>query len=313
MKYVFDYFQYLFNKLKKIIEFSIILLNFTICIISKLNELHYRLKYDEPNSRTQAFERAIFAQIDSAVSVDIELISLIIPVYQEEKIIECQLKRFPIELRKKYNFELIVSDGGSTDKTVEIAKRYADKVVVHQREYRQTISEGRNRGAEVARGNFLIFLNADSYPADIDSFFKFIRTWAAKPTSPAPLACYVSGFPDEILFKDKVFYSIHNGYVSFLNAIGLGMGRGECQIVKREVFFQVGGYNNILVAGEDFDLYRRINKIAKVKFESKLVILESPRRFRKYGYLKTLWYWTLNALTVIFCGKSVSQEWEAVR
>jgi len=280
----------------------------------KSNELHYRLKYDDTLcTNKQEFERVAFAQIGAEISIDTELISLIIPVYQEEKIIETQLKRFPIELRRKYNFELIVSDGGSTDRTVEIAQEYADKVVVHNRNYRQTISEGRNRGAEVAKGNFLVFLNADSYPADIDSFFKFIRNWAADPSSPAALACYVSGFPDEIIFKDKVFYAFHNGYVAFLNSIGLGMGRGECQIVNRNVFFQVGGYNNILVAGEDFDLYRRINKIAKVNFESNLIVLESPRRFRKYGYLKTIWYWTLNALTVIFCGKSVSQEWEVVR
>ena len=239
--------------------------------------------------------------------------SLIIPVYQEEKLIEAQLQRFTPELRERYNFELIVSDGGSTDKTVEIANKYADKIVVHSEARRQTISEGRNRGAEVAEGEVLVFLNADSYPSDIESFFGLINKFAVTRDNTAALACYVNAFPDEVILRDKVFYAVHNNYVAFLNMIGMGMGRGECQVVKKDDFRHVGGYNAELVAGEDFDLYRRLTKIGRVKFERKLVVLESPRRFRKYGYLKTVWFWTLNSLSVMAFNKSVSKEWEAIR
>ena len=92
------------------------------------------------------------------------------------------------------------------------------------------------------------------------------------------------------------------------------MGRGECQIVQRDIFEKVGKYNTNLAAGEDFDLYRRIKKNkGDIYYAKELVIYESPRRFRKYGYLKTLWYWTINSLTVIMWDKSVSREWEAIR
>lgn len=274
--------------------------------------MHYIPKYED--IPTKEHERRVYVDDSVAPSKQTSLISLIIPVYQEEKLIESQLLKFPKELRKKYNFELIVSDGGSTDRTVEISRKYADLVVVHSYSYRQTISEGRNRGAEASKGGTLVFLNADSYPENIEEFFKFIRAWAnLKNDDTAALACYVSGFPEEIILKDKIFYTLHNGYVSLLNSVGMGMGRGECQIVRRGAFFQVGGYNNSIVAGEDFDLYRRINKVAKVRFAKELVVLESPRRFRKYGYIKTIWYWSLNSITVIFYGKSVSKEWEAVR
>lgn len=242
-------------------------------------------------------------------------LSLIMPVYQEEKIIENQLKRFPKSIREKYNFELIVSDGGSSDKTVEIASKYADIVVVHDKPYRQTISEGRNRGAEVANADVLVFLNADSYPENIDDFFLFISNWAkgSSVSDGIAVACYVTAFPEEIVLKDKLFYSFHNFYVRVLNFIGLGMGRGECQIVRSDFFKSVNGYRNEIVAGEDFDLYSRLAKIGKIKYAAELRVLESPRRFRKYGYVKTVWYWTLNSLSVMLFGKSVSKEWEAVR
>lgn len=244
------------------------------------------------------------------------LISVIVPAYQEEKIILNTIKIFTDEFKEKFQIELIVSDGGSNDKTIEIAKLYADKIVKHEKTVRQTISEGRNRGALAAEGSVLVFLNADSMPADPDSFFEFITAWAVgekyKKNYDA-LACYVTAMPGEVILKDRIFYTVHNYYVRLLNAVGIGMGRGECQIVKKDVFKSVGGYNDKIIAGEDFDLYRRISKVGKIGFEKNLVVCESPRRFRKYGYLKTIFYWLLNSLSVMYLGKSVSKEWEAVR
>ena len=91
------------------------------------------------------------------------------------------------------------------------------------------------------------------------------------------------------------------------------MGRGECQIVPKNLFDRIGGYNNSLVAGEDFDLFKRIRKKGKILFDKSLVIYESPRRYRKYGHTKIFFSWLLNAVSVIFKNKSASKEWEEVR
>lgn len=251
-------------------------------------------------------------QDERKIKNDIEL-SVIVPVYQEEKILEEHLILFNEKLRKKYNFELIVSDGGSTDNTVEIAERYADKVVVHIEERRQTISEGRNNGAKVAEGKTLVFINADTIPQDIDSFFGYITKWSNELKNYDAIACSVASFPEETILKDKLFYAFHNSYVQLLNFLGIGMGRGECQVVRKSMFEDVNGYNDNIVAGEDFDLYRRISKAGKINFSRELAVYESPRRFRKYGYIKTVLYWMLNSMSVIFFNRSVSKEWEAVR
>ncbi len=243
-------------------------------------------------------------------------ISLIVPVYMEEKLLEHTLSVYTRDLRKKYDFELIVSDGGSSDKSIEIARRHADKVVIHSENRRQTIAEGRNKGAEVASGNVFVFINGDTVPADCDSFFCQISKWSkgeAQNSAAGALACAVNVAPNEKVAKDNIFYGFHNCYVRFLNMLGMGMGRGECQIVRSSIFKEVGGYNSKIAAGEDFDLFRRIAKIAKVSYEKRLLVYESPRRFRKYGYLRIIGAWTLNSLSVMFFNRSVSDEWEAVR
>jgi len=248
--------------------------------------------------------------------VEFPKISVIIPVLQEEKILEETLKIYSDNLRKKYKFELIVSDGGSTDKTIEIAKKYADIIVRHNETRKQTIAEGRNKGALVSSGDILVFINADTIPENPEKFFDFITQLTDenhKYSKFGAIATKVNVAENERLLKDSIFYFFHNFYVRFLNKIGFGMGRGECQIIKRTVFEKVGGYNPKIIAGEDFDLYRRISGVGKIGFVNELVVHESPRRFRKYGYMKILISWIVNSLSVIFFGKSVSDEWEPVR
>lgn len=260
-------------------------------------------------------ETAQICDISQNQSNNEPTISIIIPVLQEEKILENTLSKYTEDLRKKYNFEIIISDGGSTDKSVEISEFYADYIIKSNGK-KQNISQGRNAGAMVAKGEILVFINADTIPKDIEFFFTFIYKWLqgqTKYTNADALACKVTLEPQIILFKDRIFYMIHNSYVRFLNFLGIGMGRGECQIVKKDMFYKTGGYNEAIAAGEDFDFYHRISKFGKVRFVKELVVCESPRRFRKYGYFRIILKWTVNALSVLFKGKSISEDWEPVR
>ena len=67
-------------------------------------------------------------------------ISIVVPALNEEKLIERTLRCFPSETRERLGIEVIVSDGGSSDRTIEIARELVDHVVVHDEPRRQTIA-----------------------------------------------------------------------------------------------------------------------------------------------------------------------------
>ncbi|MEO5931221.1 MAG: glycosyltransferase [Candidatus Kapaibacterium sp.] len=244
------------------------------------------------------------------------IISIVIPALNEEKLIEQTLRVFSPELRARHGVELIVSDGGSRDRTVEIAREHADIVVEHREERRQTISEGRNRGAEMATGTLLVFICADTIPRDPEKFMRGLTQFARSAPDGrriAAIACPVEIAPEERRTSDLLFHAFFNNYVRLLNLVGIGMGRGECQVIRRDSFLAVGGYDSAMVAGEDFDLYSRLARIGRIGHSNDLRVYESPRRFRRYGYLRVLASWTTNGLAVMLLHRSVSKEWEEIR
>ncbi|MGH2574817.1 MAG: glycosyltransferase [Ignavibacteria bacterium] len=240
------------------------------------------------------------------------LVSIIIPTLNEEKLISQTLSQFTPSLKSKYNFEIIISDGGSADSTLSLVKTYADKVLVSKPNEKQNISIGRNMGASFAKGNLLYFMNADTRIMDVNYFFK-VTSEIFENDSIAALTFKIKIFPEEEKLSDKLFHFCYNNYVYLLNKLGMGMGRGECQIVRKDIFLKAGGYNEAIAAGEDYDLYRRIKKIGRVKYLRDITIYESPRRFRRYGYLNVFRDWTKNSFSIFFKNKSVSKDWKEVR
>jgi glycosyltransferase involved in cell wall biosynthesis len=240
------------------------------------------------------------------------MISVIIPALNEGKYISLILSQFTKEIRNKFNIEVIVSDGGSTDNTAEISRKYTDMVILNESGHRQTIAEGRNIGAQQARGDILFFINADTSIDKIEFFFESILKEIERPGISA-ITCKVQVFPNEENLSDKIFHTFHNAYFAALNYIGVGMGRGECHILKREMFFRAGCYNEKIIAGEDFELFTRLARIGKIKFMRNLRIFESPRRYRKYGYLRIMASWFRNCVYIVLFKKSIPEEWEVIR
>lgn len=244
------------------------------------------------------------------------IISVIIPTLTEEKLIQRAKEIFTNELCEEYSLELIVSDGGSKDSTTHIAQQFADVIVQHTATRRQTISEGRNRGAEIAGGETLVFINADTIPAEPRVFFKFVHDWTlynGKYKNSNALACPVEVMPSERKWSDVLFHNFFNSYLKVLSLIGAGVGRGECQIVRKEVFNYVGGYKSLLIAGEDFELFNRVAKHNQISIINELLVYESPRRYRKFGYPRILWQWFVNFIGATLFQRSFSKEWEPVR
>ena len=240
--------------------------------------------------------------------------SIIIPTLNEEKLLPGLFDNLTrLTSLTKHSVEIIVADGGSTDETLSIALKFADKIVNVKFDKVNNIASGRNAGANAAEGEFLVFCNADILFDDVESVIdKIYREFETKSRLIA-IAAWVDTFPGEEKTIDKIFHLFYNHYFKFLNTLNLGMGRGECIIVKKEFFEKAGYFNFALPAGEDFELFNRLIKLGEVEYSKIIRVFESPRRFRKSGYLRVTLLWTFNALSIMLRKKTISSEWKPVR
>jgi glycosyltransferase involved in cell wall biosynthesis len=239
-------------------------------------------------------------------------ISVVIPALNEEKLLPGMLAQFAPELLEAEGIELVVSDGGSSDRTLEIARRGAHVVVENSIGERQTIAMGRNRGADRAAGEILVFLCADTRVADITRFFATIRREIGEPGVVA-LSCPVTVYPEEETAADRAYHGFYNWLFMMMNRVGMGMGRGECHIMLRSTYRKVGGYAERIAAGEDYELYSRLEKLGRVLFLKELHVYESPRRYRYFGYARVTGAWFMNFLSVFFLKRSLRKEWKPIR
>jgi glycosyltransferase involved in cell wall biosynthesis len=239
------------------------------------------------------------------------MISFIIPTLDEQETIAPTL-----ECLNGYSgdHEIIVSDGNSTDGTVEICRRFADRVVVHDEQRRQTIAEARNIGAGVARGDHLVFVDADVLIPDIDDFFRVARAAFASDKRVVALTVKYRVVPEKSTAADKYVFTMLG--IQFLlqnNLLRLGGAGGEFQMITAEAFRAVGGFDEKLAAAEDMDLFRRLSRIGRTRFERRLTVYHSGRRAHAVGWRTLLWQWFINSISVFVFRRSASKEWTVVR
>src|SRR5690349_3898546 len=171
-------------------------------------------------------------------------LSIIIPSRNESKYIAATLAQFE-PLLDRHNIEIIVSDANSTDGTAEIveafAVRYPGRVVLAQKPGKQNIAIGRNYGASQATGDILFHTDADVRIPDPEKFFPRVMEAFQKPevvAATVPIWVY----PEESRFKDKFYHLLMNSIIRLSFTFGLYLAKGECQLVRKEVFDRIGGY-----------------------------------------------------------------------
>lgn len=207
------------------------------------------------------------------------LVSIIIPVYNEENVIERLLKSINAQTYK--NWEIIVIDDGSTDETPEIAKKYTEKVYLKKHAER---SVQRNFGASVCKGIFFLFLDADMGLSK-----NVVKDCVTKMSSANLGAVAIPEWSIANTFWEKV--KAHER--SFYNEKG-DATTDAARFFKRSVFEKVGGYDETITGPEDWDLPERIKKesISIGRISSKIYHYErvlSPFKLaqKKYYYALT--------------------------
>ncbi len=181
-------------------------------------------------------------------------ISIIIPVYNEEKLIDNTLKSI---MKAKKNFEsrpgnfleVVIVDNNSTDRSVEICKKYEVTIVS---EKIHNIAKVRNTGAKHATGDILCFLDADSEVST--NIFLLIKEKMLSNK-------YIGGGTTFKLDKNNlIFRLIFVASVFMTHLFGLS---GVLIYVKKEDFIKIGGFNEEYYAAEDIDFVIKMKKYGK--------------------------------------------------
>lgn len=237
-------------------------------------------------------------------------ISIIIPTKNEELYLGATLQR----LRQYADCELIVSDGNSTDGTLDIARRYTPHIVAHLGDERQTIAAGRNAGARMAQGEFLVFLDADVDIPDPQAFFgRAIEQFRNDPQL-VGLSVALRVQPDRATWMDRfVYWTAKHLFTLLNNVLGIGAAQGEFQMIRSIAFRVCGGYREDLVSAEDHDMFYRLSRHGRTRMQSDLVVLHTGRRAHKIGWLKLLWEWAIACVGYVFLNRSIRKEWTVVR
>ncbi|PIT94494.1 hypothetical protein COT98_03175 [Candidatus Falkowbacteria bacterium CG10_big_fil_rev_8_21_14_0_10_39_9] len=208
------------------------------------------------------------------------MLSIVIPTLNEEKYLPRLIAS--IQQQDFTDYEIIVSDANSDDKTREVAVKMGARVVVDKRRHP---SFQRNTGARAALGGIIIFLDADSVLPE-GFLLKAMNEFQKRNLG-------IAGFYLDF-GSDKIIYHLCSWGYNFLAKIRqswhpISVGAGI--MVKRIIHKQIKGFNETLFVAEDYDYCDRASQIAKFRIIRSVKLPYSIRRMKKEGDWKVLVKW----------------------
>lgn len=213
-------------------------------------------------------------------------ISVIIPALNEEEQIATQIARV-ISLQNKATLaEVIVVDGGSRDATIQKAEHAGAKVIESPQKGR---ARQMNLGAEVAQGDLLYFLHADSYPP---------KNWNQEIID-ANQNGYGAGCFRLRFAPSHPLLAFYAWFTRFdLDAFRYG---DQSLFVEKKIFDKIGGFRNHLVVMEDNEIVRRLKQHTSF-YISRNAVTTSSRKYHQIGYFK---------LQLVFTAIYMQYQWGA--
>ena len=223
------------------------------------------------------------------------LVSLIVPTKNSEATLQACLESIQAQLYRP--IELIVVDNNSTDRTLQIAKGRADVV----ESYGPERSAQRNRGAHLARGDFLLFVDSD-------------MTLSPQVVGDCLDSIHVYGTPSVVIPE----ISVGEGFLARCRALESRCYAGDdtieaARFFDRAVFDASGGFDENLIAFEDWDLSIRIapgghlpRTVSHISHNEGKLRLRTILAKKRYYAPSALLYWrkhgrpTLNQANLIF-------------
>lgn len=197
--------------------------------------------------------------------------SIIIPLYNKEHFIENTIQS--IMNQTFQDFEIIVVNDGSTDRSEEKLFQFKDSRIQYFRKKNEGVSATRNCGIEKANANFITFLDADDYwyPTFLETMFNNISKLPNQKVFSAAIEFDTS---KEII---PAVYSIPktNDDFEVVNFFKASTKEAvlctSCAVFHKSIFEEVGNFDTKIKSGEDTDLWIRIGLVYPVVFSWKVL------------------------------------------
>jgi glycosyltransferase involved in cell wall biosynthesis len=205
-------------------------------------------------------------------------VSVIIPTYNEEKNIDSCLASIKNQTYKP--IEIIVVDQTSSDNTVNIARRYTDKVIILKKPpFYSPPAKSRNIGVSKSSGEFLVNIDADmTLPRKLIEDcvkkiedFNFVGIILHEKDIAKNFWAKCRALEKECMINDPYFEGT--------------------RFVTRKSFFNIGGFDSDLGSGEDWDFYARLKKTGKIGYSAYFIhhhtgkknIITNFKKMMNYG------------------------------
>ncbi len=210
------------------------------------------------------------------------MLSIIIPAYNEEKYLAATLDAINEALA--IDGEVIVVDNLSTDSTRDIAVSRGAKVVT---EHERNIGRVRNTGADVAAGDVLVFIDADTV----------VRPGVFEKIAGAMSDDRCLGGSGAVEYEPINNRLVVAWFMLLWPLLGnlTRMRGGALQFCRADVFRELGGYDTTIYVGEDIDFHWRLDRLARER-ESHTAFIEDPkvltssRRWNRMGLVRMLFF-----------------------
>jgi len=216
------------------------------------------------------------------------MLSLVIPTFNEEKYLPLLLKE--IEKQNLKDYEIIVADADSWDKTLKIAQNSNCKIVKGG-----LPAKGRNQGAKIAQGDLLLFIDADNVFLPDNFLTNLIKEFQKRNLDVASFPIYTQGKK-----IDRLIYWIYNTWANLSQAF-LPHATNSL-LVKTKLHQKIGGFDEEIKMAEDHEYVRRAGRYGKFGFIKTKPVLTSSRRLEKDGRFKTYLKYFLAGLWMLFLG-----------
>lgn len=231
-------------------------------------------------------------------------LSIIIPTLNEEKYLPNLLK--DLARQKKKNFELIIVDADSEDKTIKTIEPFKDKVdslkvfVINKRD----VVYQKNFGGKKAAGTYLVFIDADSRVSST------LTERLEKEIKKSKFMIYLpTMLPQGGTNSDRILFKIGNFLVELSQNWPKPFVTIGLMVFKRSFFNHMGGYkiaskgkSNML--SEDHDIVLRGAKAGvKAKFLRRIKVSFSLRRMKKEGRFNVIRKYIISGYELMIRGK----------